>query len=310
MFSSVSRVPASRLIAAASVSAAAGYFTFSPNELSVGNVAGIEGQRVALSKSQFTALQVSKNEVIGKHVHKITLDFPHPSDTLGMTTAGMLMVEGAKRDGSGVVARPYTPVSRSDTVGILELVVKDYPGSGNVSTHMCRAKVGSTLSVKGCFTKIPVTRNKWKKVGLIAGGSGITPCLQVAEEILSDPEDRTKITLIFCNQTPGDVFLRDHIDALSRKAEGRLKVYYCVDRAPSSDGYWRGLTGYVTKDMIKCLLPNADGANNMIMVCGPPPMYEAVCGPKLFEKGKPPAQGEVGGFLKDLGFSSDAVFKF
>mmetsp|Transcript_45777 Transcript_45777/g.89449 ORF Transcript_45777/g.89449 Transcript_45777/m.89449 type:complete len:309 (+) Transcript_45777:102-1028(+) len=308
MFSSVSRVPASRLIAAASVSAAAGCFNFSSTGSSGKNVASSEGQRVALSKSQFTALQVSKNEVIGEHVHKITLDFPHPTDTLGMTTAGMLMVEGKKRDGSGVVARPYTPVSRSDTVGKLELVVKDYPGSGNVSTHLCRARVGSTLSVKGCFTKIPVTRNKWKKVGLIAGGSGITPCLQVAEELLSDPEDKTKITLIFCNQTPGDIFLRGHIDALAAKSKGRLKVHYCVDRAPDSD--WRGLTGYVTKDMVKVLLPNADGANNMIMVCGPPPMYKAVCGPKLFEKGKPPAQGEVAGFLKDLGFASDAVFKF
>ncbi|GMI32059.1 hypothetical protein TeGR_g8801, partial [Tetraparma gracilis] len=29
-----------------------------------------------------------------------------------------------------------------------------------------------------------------------------------------------------------------------------------------------------------------------------------------FEKGKPPAQGEVGGVLKELGFTSEAVFKF
>ena len=34
--------------------------------------------------------------------------FPDPSDTLGMTCAGMLMVEGEKRDGSGKIARPYT----------------------------------------------------------------------------------------------------------------------------------------------------------------------------------------------------------
>jgi len=39
-------------------------------------------------------------------------------------------------------------------------------------------------------------------------------------------------------------------------------------------------------------------------------MYKAVCGGKLFEKGKPPAQGEVGGVLKQLGFTEDAVFKF
>ena len=40
-------------------------------------------------------------------MHKVTLAFPDPSDTLGMTCAGMLMVEGEKRDGSGTIARPY-----------------------------------------------------------------------------------------------------------------------------------------------------------------------------------------------------------
>ena len=65
-----------------------------------------------------------------------------------MTCAGMLMVEGEKRDGSGKIARPYTPVTRDDTVGRMELVVKDYPGVGNVSSHVCSRKVGDTLRVK------------------------------------------------------------------------------------------------------------------------------------------------------------------
>ena len=34
-------------------------------------------------------------------------------------------------------------------------------------------------------------------------------------------------------------------------------------------------------------------------------MYRAICGPKKFEDGKPPAQGEVDGLLKELGYSVD-----
>merc|ERR1712238_348834 len=97
---------------------------------------------IAISQSKFTPLVVSKNEIVGVNVHKVTLDFPSTTDILGMTTAGMLMVEGAKRDGSGSIARPHTPVSRNNMVGKLELVVKDYPDVGNVSTHICQAKVG------------------------------------------------------------------------------------------------------------------------------------------------------------------------
>lgn len=300
MFRSITRIPTAHLMAAASISTAAGFGL---------STTSAESANVAISKKDFTPLKVSKNEVVGQNVHKITLDFPNKTDVLGMTTAGMLMVEGKKRDGSGVIARPYTPVSRNDTVGKLELVVKDYPDIGNVSSHMCNAKVGSTLSVKGCFTKIDVQPNKWKKVGMIAGGSGITPCLQVAEELLSNPNDTTEITLIFCNQNPQAIFLKDHINALASKSQGRFKVHYCVDKAGVLD-FWKGLTGYVTPEMVKTHLPAADGANNIIMVCGPPPMYNAVCGPKKFEEGKPPAQGEVAGILKDLGFTSDAVFKF
>ena len=169
----------------------------------------------ALNKKDFTALVVARNDTIGKNVHKVTLAFPDPSDTLGMTCAGMLMVEGEKRDGSGVIARPYTPVSRDNTVGRMELVVKDYPGVGNVSSDICAKKVGDTVRVKGCFTKIKIEANKWKRVGLVAGGSGLTPCLQVVEELLSLPEDKTQIDLIFCNKDEGDIYLKDHLDALA-----------------------------------------------------------------------------------------------
>jgi cytochrome-b5 reductase len=43
-----------------------------------------------------------------------------------------------------------------------------------------------------------------------------------------------------------------------------------------------------------------------IQVCGPPPMINAIAGPK----GPNYTQGEVGGFLKKLGYNSDNVFKF
>merc|ERR550525_1117993 len=142
---------------------------------------------------------------------------------------------------------------------------------------------------------------------MIAGGSGLTPCLQTAEELLSLPNDNTQVTLIFCNRSPKDIYLKDHLDSLAANSNGRFKVHYCVDKA---DADWNGLTGYVTADMIKEHLPAPDGAYSCIMVCGPPPMYDALCGPKQPQEGKPPAQGPILGVLKDLGYTSEGVFKF
>ena len=260
----------------------------------------------ALSKKEFTALKVKRNVKLSPNVHKVTVALPTPTDTLGMTVAGMLMVEGPKRDGSGVVARPYTPVTRDDVTGYMQLVVKDYD-EGNVSSHICSRNPGDELKVKGCFTKIKVEANKWKRVGMVAGGSGLTPCLQVVEELLSLEDDMTQINLLFCNRNEDEIFLHEHLDGLAERSCGRFHVHYCVD-APISPS-WSGLTGYATDAMLATWLP-PPGEGTMIMVCGPPPMYTAISGPKLFEKGKPPKQGELSGILKDLGFTADMVFKF
>ena len=39
-----------------------------------------------------------------------------------------------------------------------------------------------------------------KQVGLIAGGTGITPMLQIIRAILKDEEDDTQVSLLFANQ--------------------------------------------------------------------------------------------------------------
>ncbi len=51
----------------------------------------------------------------------------------------------------------------------------------------------------------------------VAGGSGITPMLQVASEVLRNPADKTEVSLIFANQTEKDIILREEIDEMAAK---------------------------------------------------------------------------------------------
>ena len=81
-------------------------------------------------------------------------------------------------------------------------------------------------------------------------------------------------------------------------------MHYVVDKASSPS--WTGGVGYVTQQMLAEKLP-PPSEKTMVYVCGPPPMYKAVCGPKGTPE-DPKAQGELGGHLGAMGYPN--VFKF
>lgn len=47
-----------------------------------------------------------------------------------------------------------------------------------------------------------------KKVGLLAGGSGIAPVFQLIRTVLENHRDETQLYLIDANKTEGDILLR------------------------------------------------------------------------------------------------------
>ena len=76
-----------------------------------------------------------------------------------------------------------------------------------------------------------------------------------------------------------------------------------LDKPP--EGWTQG-KGFITKDLLKTVLPEPKEANLKIFVCGPPGLYKAISGTKK----SPQEQGELTGILKELGYGQDQVFKF
>ena len=50
----------------------------------------------------------------------------------------------------------------------------------------------------------------------IAGGSGLTPMLQIAQEVVRNPEDRTQLTLVFANISEDDILLKKELDDMAK----------------------------------------------------------------------------------------------
>jgi cytochrome-b5 reductase len=198
-------------------------------------------------------------------------------------------------DGS-FVARPYTPVSKCNQRGSFQLLVKSYP-QGVVSKYVGTLNVGDTVDVKGPLFKLKYTPNLRRQIGMIAGGTGIAPMLQVIKEILGNPMDKSNITLLFGNHEEGDILLRSELDALAAKHESQLTVHYVVSKPTQS---WTGLKGIINEDMVRRLIPRPS-PDVLVYVCGPPAMMEAVSGPK----GANFTQGPVLGMLQRTGYTGE-----
>ena len=200
------------------------------------------------------------------------------------------------------VIRPYTPVSDEDERGHLDLVVKRHP-HGPMSEHMPAIAPPQTLAFKGPIPKYPYKANMYSHVGLVAGGTGITPMYQLVRGIFSNPDDKTKVTLVFGNVGEEDILLKKEFEELENTYPQRFRAFYVLDDPPEG---WAPVKGHITKDLLKTVLPGKEEKCAKVFVCGPPGLYKAVSGTKK----SPSDQGELGGMLKELGYEKEQVFKF
>jgi ferredoxin-NADP reductase len=99
---------------------------------------------------------------------------------------------------------------------------------------------------------------------MIAGGTGITPMLQIIRAAMKNPLDLTKINLIYANVSNEDILLKAELDDLATRYPARFSVYYVLNNPPEA---WDGGIGFVTKDMIEKHMPSTD-ANIKILLCG------------------------------------------
>jgi len=205
-----------------------------------------------------------------------------------------------------LVIRKYTPISPVDQKGSFDLVVKVYfkgvhpkfPEGGKMTQHLESLKIGDSIQIKGPFGNIfykgkgvfnmrrkpkapPQMKYNYKHLGLIAGGSGITPIYQLLQAITNDPDDETTMSLIYANQSEDDILMRNDIETLAQKYPNKVKFWYTVDRAQPG---WKYSTGYINEEMIREHLP-APSADTGIFMCGPPPMIKFACIPSLQKVG-------------------------
>ncbi|EMR10585.1 hypothetical protein PNEG_01290 [Pneumocystis murina B123] len=223
---------------------------------------------ISLHPDKFQEFELIEKTIINYNSAIYRFALAKANDILGLPIGQHIMVS-VTIDGKKV-SRPYTPCSSDDERGYFDLLIKSYP-TGKVSKYIGEMKIGQTISVKGPRGKMRYYSGLVKEFGMIAGGTGITPMLQIIRAILKNPEDKTKISLIFANVTEADILLKDEFDILANKYSN-FRIYYVLNNPPFN---WTGGVGYVTKDIIKEYCP-PPGPDMKLLLCGPPPMIVAM----------------------------------
>lgn len=175
---------------------------------------------------------------------------PTPSHILGLPIGQHISIGAVLSQPDGTdkeIVRSYTPISGDEQPGHFDLLIKSYP-TGNISKHFASLAVGQTIRVRGPKGAFTYTPNMVRHFGMIAGGTGITPMLQVIKAIIRGRKagDRTEVDLIFANVTTQDILLKEDLDSLAAEDKG-FRVHYVLDKPPEG---WTGGVGYVTADML------------------------------------------------------------
>ncbi|CRG88358.1 cytochrome b5 reductase, putative [Talaromyces islandicus] len=222
-----------------------------------------------LQPKEYKTLPLVKKDLLAPNVYRFVFQLPKKSDVIGLPIGQHVAIK-ATIDGQPV-SRSYTPTSNNLDLGRLELVIKCYPDGLLTGKYLASLKVGDTVQFRGPKGAMRYNKGLCKKIGMIAGGTGITPMYQIIRAICEDDTDTTEISLIYANRSEEDILLRNELEAFAMQYPKTLKIWYMLDNPPQKWSYGKG---YVTPVIMREKLPGPS-PDTKIMLCGPPGMVNA-----------------------------------
>eukprot|EP00347_Sterkiella_histriomuscorum_P007280 403349566 len=236
-------------------------------------------------------LQISLlgKEELATDTYVYRFQLPDLSSTLGHSTCQYLEFEAEilnrETKQKEKYLRYYHPMSKVIDSGYVDLLIKVYlrnfkhPTGGLFTQYMDQIQEGSVLKITGIGGDIQydgysnfLIRNQstklmekktYKNVGMIAGGSGITPMFQLVQTVADLKNDFTSLSLIYSNRTPYDIILDE--DLTDYEKAGKL-YYFPIVQAP--DENWTLGSGRITPQMIESFMPPKNRDDSIILVCG------------------------------------------
>ncbi|KAF9246996.1 hypothetical protein BU15DRAFT_38766 [Melanogaster broomeanus] len=285
-----------------------------------------------LSPSHFTPVILVESTKTSADTKLLTLSVPPDLLPRDNPDAFTPMWSVFVKDDDIQVERPYTPLEGVDENGHMKFWIKKYD-NGEVGRWLHSKQVGDSIEIRGpikTWSK-SLQRGDWDEIILISGGTGIAPFHQLLHSMFKtrDTPFHGRLTLLHGSRSLADIpppTMMNFLTTLSQQHPDKfeLKLFVSsvgdssVTRSPHIES---GLIGRsALEDVLRlthrtpwwkrifwpCTATSvALERKVLVMVCGPEQMVNAIAGPY----GRNYSQGQVGGFLGELGLQSHQVWK-
>lgn len=230
----------------------------------------VSDRRGWLDPVSFQKLALTERICLGPNAYLFVFNLPKRDMALGLPAGQHVSIRGSVN--GRAITRSYTPISSNADLGVLKLVVRVYDKGVFTGGYLRTLAVGDEVEFRGPKGGIRYRRGMASKLGMVAGGTGITPMYQLIRSICEDPRDTTQISLVYANKTHEDCLLHDELSEFARIYPRNLKAYYVLERAPVG---WQGGVGFVTREILAERLAGPSESCK-VAICGPPPMVESV----------------------------------
>ncbi|KAG7156642.1 NADH-cytochrome b5 reductase-like [Homarus americanus] len=244
----------------------------------------------AVQPEKWKEFEIIKINDINNNTYLYTFKL-NDDEHLGLNIGHHLIVK--QRINGKAVTRQYTPVSAINKRGSFEVLIKIYP-TGKITPIIKEWKVGDLIPWRGPFGSFTYKINSYKRILMLAAGTGIAPMYQIIKSILENEDDETFVRLYYASKSFSNILLRDELSNYCQFWNFTMCHYLSGEVDMGQKRYREeAMDRRMAKDDIRQELVKGQVDSTLVLVCGT----------KSFDK-------DMVNAAKDANIPNQNIFKF
>jgi flavocytochrome c len=247
----------------------------------------LQKQPCALSTSEWTTVVLREVRVGPQYGHGIRVfrfNLPGAWQMSGLRVGQYVAIKG-EWDGRQLLGY-YSPITLPHDYGVIGILAR--VDKGTLSEWMSAMQPGDAVMMKACgglvIERVPEQKcfsyqgQLIRKIGMIAGGTGVAPMVQILRAAMKHPfsSGLESLNLIYAAEEQEELAFLDLLKSLQKDSSGpktvKFDLHVVLNNPPPG---WTGGVGFVeTSTIQQYFIPPASDV--LTVICGPPVMQRVV----------------------------------